>query len=318
MNYQNWDSFFSKTRISWIFGLMIFASLSYACIPDDQSISFPEDELRERIESFRGDAGLYVQHIDSGLEFSINADTLFPTASTIKVPIMIGVFNKIESGEIEYTQVFQYSDEHSDPWGDDIINQLPEDTGVELNRLIHLMMSTSNNTASLWNQHIAGTGTAINELMDEYGFVDTKVNSRTPGREGIWEEYGWGHSTPREMGQLLLGIYNGEIISSGASEKMYRILTRNFWDGEALSQIPPYVNVASKNGSVSRSKSEVVMVNAPSGDYLFTVMTKNQQDSGSDYDNEGFVLLREISAILYTHFEPEDDWSPEIGLQRYR
>ncbi|REL25058.1 serine hydrolase [Rhodohalobacter sp. SW132] len=296
--------------------MVITSSIMVSCTPDNRGQSFPEDEIRERIDAFQGDAGLYVYHLDSGFEFTIHPDTVFPTASTVKIPIMIGLFDKIERGEIEYTQVFQYSDEHADPWGDDIINQLPEGTGVELNRLIHLMMSTSNNTASLWNQYIAGTGTEINNLMDQKGFSDTKVNSRTPGREQIWEEYGWGHSTPRELARLLLNIYKGEMISPGASEKMYRIMGRNFWDGEALSQIPPYVNVASKNGSVARSKSEVLLVNAPSGDYLFALMTKNQEDRGSEYDNEGFVLLREISAILYNHFEPEDHWTPEIGTAR--
>jgi beta-lactamase class A len=45
-----------------------------------------------------------------------------------------------------------------------------------------------------------------------------------------------------------------------------------------LSQIPPTVQVASKQGAVNQSRSEVVLVNAPSGDYVFCVITKNQQD----------------------------------------
>jgi beta-lactamase class A len=59
------------------------------------------------------------------------------------------------------------------------------------------------------------------------------------------------------------------------------------------------VNVASKQGSVSASKSEVVYVNAPSGDYLFTVVTKNQQDRGYQPDNEGVVFIREVSRVLW-------------------
>jgi len=278
---------------------------------------FPEQEIRHLVDQFEGDVGVYVADLKRGEILSINADTLFPTASTIKLPIMIGVFDKIEKKELNYAQMLSYNGEHDDTWGSDLINQLEQGSDVELSRLIHLMMSTSNNTASLWNQHLAGTGTRINELMDELGFVNTRVNSRTPGRQDIWETYGWGHSTPRELAEMILQIYRGEIISAHASEKMYRIMARNFWDSESLSEIPPHVKAASKNGSVSRSKSEVVLVNAPSGDYLFCVMTKNQKDAGNADDNEGFVLLREISSILYNYFEPDDDWKSNPAMQQY-
>lgn len=146
--------------------------------------------------------------------------------------------------------------------------------------------------------------------MDRLGFEQTRVNSRTDGRQKDWEAYGWGQTTPRELVRMMLEIYRREIISPSASEQMYRIMTRNYWDGEALSRIPPSVNVASKNGAVSRSKSEVLLVNSLSGDYLFALMTKNQTEAGYEDDNEGFQLLRDVSHLLYHHFEPGDNWEP--------
>ena len=99
-------------------------------------------------------------------------------------------------------------------------------------------------------------------------------------------------------------------MSPAASEEMYRHLTRIYWDGEALSQIPPWVQAAAKQGAVSRSRSEVVLVNAPGGDYVFCVITKNQEDRSYDDDNEGFVLLRRISRLLWQYFEPGSEWVP--------
>jgi len=183
--------------------------------------------------------------------------------------------------------------------------------------LIHLMMTTSNNTASLWNQYLAGTGTEINRWLAENGYEETRVNSRTEGRDEDFQRYGWGQTTPREMAGLLEGIFRGEVVSETASEQMYRIMSRNYWDGEALSQIPPTVNVASKNGAVRASRSEVLLVNAPSGDYLFSVITKNQEDTSYEYDNEGWVIIRNLSSLLYNHFEPNSDWTPDEGLKKY-
>ena len=61
------------------------------------------------------------------------------------------------------------------------------------------MITMSYNTASLWCQHLAGTGTAINQWLEKHGFIHTRVNSRTPGREFARSRYGWGQTSPREM-----------------------------------------------------------------------------------------------------------------------
>jgi beta-lactamase class A len=52
--------------------------------------------LNDAIKGFRGDVGIYVKHLKKGSTVSINADSIFPTASMVKVPLTIGVFNKIK------------------------------------------------------------------------------------------------------------------------------------------------------------------------------------------------------------------------------
>ena len=55
-----------------------------------------EKELREVVKSFKGIPGVYVYNLKTGAEAAINADTIFPTASVIKIPILAGLFRKIE------------------------------------------------------------------------------------------------------------------------------------------------------------------------------------------------------------------------------
>lgn len=180
-----------------------------------------------------------------------------------------------------------------------------------------LMITTSDNTASLWCQQLAGTGVAINAWLAGNGFEHTRVNSRTPGRESDRSRYGWGQTTPREMAELLVKIRAGKVVSPRVSERIYRNLVRIYWDSEALSQIPPYIQVASKQGAVDRSKSEVVLVNAPHGDYVFCVITKNQKDTRWVKDNAGYVLLRQVSALLWNYFEPNSKWKPAEGIDEW-
>jgi beta-lactamase class A len=99
---------------------------------------------------------------------------------------------------------------------------------------------------------------------------------------------------------------------------MYRVLCRAYWDAEALSALPPWVQAASKQGAVNRSRSEVVLVSAPSGDYVFCLITADQQDTSWDADNAGFVLLRDVSRALWEHFEGVDAWSPAEGVDVWR
>jgi len=273
-------------------------------------------DIAPLIDAFDGRAGVYIKDLVTGQEIGINADTLYPTASMIKVPIMVAVFDRIDRGELEYQQELVYVDSlfYSDG---DITGELRDSATVALSEMVFLSISKSDNTASLWLQELAGTGTAINAWLGEHGFEGTRMNSRTPGRRGDWETFGWGQTTPREMARLMEMIYSGEAVSPAASAEMLRVLQRPWWDDEALSQIPPSIQVASKNGAVSASKSEVVLVHAPSGPYLFSVITADQSDTRWTVDNEGYELIRAVSGILWNAFEPDMPWTPPAGLDRY-
>ena len=141
------------------------------------------------------------------------------------------------------------------------------------------------------------------------GLKQTRVNSRTPGREDSRTLYGWGQTTPREIGTLFEMIYRNQIYTPAACEKMMRSLGRNFWDeDEAISQIPPYIEVFSKNGCVNAVRSEVMLVNAPNRPYIFCIFTKNNKDTSWKHDNEAWQLARKTSKLVWEYFEPKDKW----------
>jgi beta-lactamase class A len=294
--------------------IVLFLVVSFAAA--QPKFSFPRSspdkvltkKLQALVKDFKGDVGIYVRHLRSGKTVEINADTLFPTASMVKVPIMTGIFDKIEKNELRYDSLLMFRDSLIYP-GEDIVGTLKDSGRITLSKVVMLMITTSDNTASLWCQKLAGTGTRINEFMEENGFAVTRVNSRTPGREEMRSIYGWGVTSPREMSELVVRIREGKMISPAASERMYRNMARIYWDGEALSEIPPYIHAASKQGAVNQSRSEVVLVNAPHGDYVFCVITKNQQDESWVNENEGYVLLRDVSKTLWKYFEPKDQWN---------
>ncbi len=271
--------------------------------------------LQNTIKNFNGEVGIYVKNLKTGNTVAINADTLFPTASMIKVSILCGVMDKLEKGELQYNQKLVYRDSLLYP-GEDILGSFKDKDTIELSKVALLMITMSDNTASLWLQKIAG-GEYINNWLDKNGFRAMRVNSKVKGREAIRAKYGWGVTTPFEMCKLFLMVHNGEAVSAAASERMYRILGRIYWDDTALSQIPPYVHTISKQGAVDASKSETVLVNAPHGDYVFSIVTKNNKDQRWIPDNEAYVLIRKVSALLWHYYEPKSDWKPANGIAKY-
>jgi beta-lactamase class A len=208
---------------------------------------------------------------------------------------------KIETGQLSYHQPLVYKDSLLYA-GVDILGSFKNNEKIELSKVMMLMLTMSDNTASLWLQSLAGTGTRINEIMDSIGLKDTRVNSRTPGRENNRLQYGWGQTTPREMAGLMERIVNKQLISPAASEKMLRLLGRNYWDEESVSQIPTDVFVASKNGAVDASRSELIFVNGKKCRYLFCVCTKNNKDTSWESNNEAWVLTRKLSKLLWEYY----------------
>ncbi len=265
-------------------------------------------KIEDAIKGFNGDIGIYVKNLRTGKTVMINPDTVFPTASIVKVPILLGIMDKIEKKELDYNQEIVYKDSLLYA-GVDILGSFKDGEKIRLKKVMMLMMTTSDNTASLWLQSLAGTGTRINYLLDSFGFKNTRVNSRTPGREDNRTVYGWGQTSPLEMGTLLEKVYRNQIFTAASCDRIMRCMGRNFWDeDEAISQVPPYVEVFSKNGCVNQVRSEVLLVNAPNNPYVFCIFTKNNKDTQWTHANEAWTLARKLSALLWDYFEPKDKW----------
>jgi len=296
-------------RIKLLFLLLTISTTAFA-----QTDNKLTTQLQDAIKGFNGQAGIYVKNLKNGKTAAINADTLFPTASMIKVSIQCGVMDKIEKGELTYNQKLIYRDSLLYP-GEDILGSFKDKDTIELSKVAMLMITMSDNTASTWLQKIV-TGEYINNWLDQNGFKVMRVNSRIKGREAIRAKYGWGVTTPYEMCRLFIKIRDGEAVSPAASERMYRNLGRIYWDDKALSQIPPYIHTVSKQGALDESKSETVLVNAPHGDYVFSIITNNNKDQRWVPDNEADVLIRKVSALIWHYYEPKSDWKPAAGIEK--
>ena len=79
-----------------IFFILLFASIVAAAQRKDKKL---HRKIEEVIQGFNGNIGVYIKDLKTNKTVAINADTSFPTASMVKVPILIGVMDKDNKGE---------------------------------------------------------------------------------------------------------------------------------------------------------------------------------------------------------------------------
>jgi beta-lactamase class A len=302
--------------MSRIARLLLFITLAAAAPARAQQAPWTDAALAATLDSlvsgFHGGVGIYVRHLPTGASVAMNADSVFPTASMVKVPILLTLYDQVERGVLDLDARVPYPDtlHYRYVESTDVVGYMVAGDTLPLSELTFLMLTVSDNVASLWIQALVGGGAAVNEWMAAHGFEHTRVNSRTPGREEARAAYGWGQTTPREIAEALVMIREGRAVSPRASTEMYRLLTKTYWDDVAVSQIPPTVQAASKQGFVDRSRSEVLLVNAPGGDYVLAIITRDQADESYEAGNEGHRLIRAVSRAVYQHFNPSDPWRP--------
>ena len=123
--------------------------------------------------------------------------------------------------------------------------------------------------------------------------------------------YGWGQTSTREITTVMENIVDGKVLSDSSSGKMLRLLGRQYWDEEAISQIPPGIFVADKNGALDENRNEVVYVNSKNDPYIFSIFTKNNKDTSWNYNNEAWVLTRRLSALLWKYYNPKSNRKSE-------
>jgi len=108
--------------------------------------------------------------------------------------------------------------------GIDILGSFKSGEKIELSKLLMLMLTMSDNTASLWLQALAGGGMKINPLLDS---MASKIPGSIPGRLGVrrTRDLRMGTKHTAEMAGLMEKIYHGDLpLKKHSTEQMLRLL----------------------------------------------------------------------------------------------
>ena len=224
--------------------------------------------LEQRIARHDGTVGLVLLDPVSGDSLSIRGDEPFPTASNIKVPILIQLFHEVQAGRIPLADpLVMLAADRVD--GSGILQFFDAPLRLTVKDAATFMIAESDNTAA--NLIIDKLGIrAVNARMDSLGYHQTRLwakvfgsltTSIDPDSSRVW---GLGVTTPMEMARMFAAIYRGEAVSPDASHRMVEMLRKQFWGyNEIPRYLPAGVVVAHKTGPVKPSRHDRGIVYAP-------------------------------------------------------
>ena len=118
--------------------------------------------------------GIYVKSLETGEEIAIDADRQMETMSTIKIPLMIEVFEQIKAGKFKLTDKYTFVETDSQP-GTGTIQRLDYGAVMTVKDLITMMIIVSDNTATEVLYRMVGGPDAVNARMQALGLKTTRA-----------------------------------------------------------------------------------------------------------------------------------------------
>ncbi len=229
------------------------------------------DELRGRIAGFDGQASVMIKDLKMGWEVSFEKDRLHAAASLIKIPIMAACFKAAQNQRLRLGDAIELKGLHKVN-GSGLLKEVPCGTYFSVQKLIELMITESDNTATNILIGLLGFD-HINEFLKDTGLRHSNLSrkmmdfkSRARGIEN--------YTTASDMALILEKIYRGMLVNKDVSAKCLLVLKSQTINDRIPGKLPDEIVVAHKTGLENNACHDAGIVFTPKGDYLICVLTR--------------------------------------------
>lgn len=251
---------------------------------------------------FHGVLGYSIHNLDTGERLTLRGDETFPTASLIKVPILVTLFDLADKGMISLDDQLTMLKIDQVP-GSGVLQFMHPGMTLSVRDAAVLMSILSDNTAT----NLILDKVAIRrvwEKMEALGLPHTKVHSKVFLRlasvaPDSSAKYGLGVTTPNEMARLFEMLANGKAVNPKADSAMLDILEKN-QDMESMQRTVSGLAVPHKTGATDSVRTECALFRLQTR-VVACALTKQNADTRWVVDNEAQLALGAIGdAIMRT------------------
>ena len=211
---------------------------------------------------------------------------VFPSASTIKIAIMIELYRQIDAGTLRLDEVYALTDADKVP-GSGVLQHLHAGLALTLADICYLMISISDNPAT--NILINRVGMAnVNATIRSLGLKRSLLGRPMRGRAAIEGEQE-NLATPEEFAALISAILDGSAASAESCLAMMQMLQLQSNNRRIGRFVPEGTVWGSKTGSYTTVVNDVGFVSTPDGPLIVAVYTEDVPDLVS-----GEITISEI------------------------
>lgn len=265
-------------------------------------------QIGEIARSFDGVLGVAVTDLATGQQIAVHADEVFPSASSIKVAVLVELFRQAQASaggaaglaRLDAPYVPRAEDRID---GSSILAGLtPGVSRVTSGDLATFMIVVSDNTAA--NVLIDRVGmAAVNRTLASAGLQKTRLRRRMLDAAAVrrGEE---NTATPRELAALFAQLAAGKLLDAPHTAEALRILSLHK-EGYATAELPEDVPVASKPGSLDGARNDTALVRLPRRPFVVSVMTSLVRDGRA-----AEAAIAQIAGAAYRVFERLDGSTP--------
>jgi beta-lactamase class A len=255
--------------------------------------------LRAIAGAHHGVLGYSVRNLDTGESLSLRGDETFPTASLIKVGILVTLFDLVDRKMLSLDDPLTVLKIDQVP-GSGVLTLMHPGMTLTVRDAAVLMTTLSDNTATnLLLDRIAIK--RVWDKMEALGLPHTKPFAKvflrmTSLAVDSSAKYGLGVSTPNEMATLFALLAEGKAVNPPADSAMLDILAHNL-DGDQMQRSINGLTVPHKTGSTDSVRTECALFRLQSR-VVACGFTKQNTDTRWVTDNEAQVTLGKLGAAV--------------------
>lgn len=275
------------------------------------------EALDARIAGFPGTVSLYAKNLDSGASVGIHESDKVRTASTIKLPTLVALFDTVARGEAKWTEPLTVTAAEKVTGSGIIGSEISDGVQLPLRDVANLMIVLSDNTATNMIIQRIGADT-VNAYLDKIGIHTTRLMRKVRGDGGQlnaaegWsaagklpenQKYGLGVSTPRDMAAIMERLENGELVNPEACRDILAILKRS-QDTTGIRRRLGDLPIANKWGALDALRSDVGIVYSKGGRIAMAITVDGIPQPDWGPDNPGSILISDLAKLLVEGLTP--------------
>jgi beta-lactamase class A len=255
-----------------------------------------EGAVKDRIAAFRGQPSVVIKDLDMGWEIDFNKDKLVPSASLVKIPVMLSCFYAAEEKKISLKDAI-YLKASEKVGGSKVLGDMPAGCVFTVEELLEPMITQSDNTATNLLINYMDFDT-LEAYFKKIGLKNTnlarKMMDFKERKAGI-ENY----TTAEDMAFVLEKLYRNNFLNKAISEQCLILLGRQKINDRIPRNLPKEgIFIAHKTGLERHVCHDAGIVYTKKGNFLICVLVKHEDKVAGPAKR----LISDIALFVYNYF----------------